>query len=504
MELELQKETFECFRALAPVTLEREETAETIVPDHSPDVGRIVDVSACLLTRSLAVTDGALIASGAVRLTLLYLAEDAAGLRSLTYAVPFEHRAELPDGCADACAEGSVCSVEARLLNPRKLFTRFVVDWKITPYCRAAITTCGEIAEQEQYAIQTLCETYDASLIRGVGEREFAFSDELTLPGGREPIGELLCERVKLRVTEAKLLGGKIVLKGVACLSLLYAAAESGKLCSYAEELPFSQIFDSDAQTDGEGSVAVALGLSESEIHSGEDGRAVTVKLFLRAFLTVSGTARVSCITDLYSTAYDLDAKLETVELRQAPEVTIVTQSVREQLDTGTAVKCVLSADVCFGSASVRQDGDTATLRAAAALSLLYLDEADTPLSLQRRIEITAEAKVSGAARASLETVCAGDVTANVNAGGVELRFPAEFTLVSAETPQCACLTSLSAERAEPDADAPALVLRAIEEGETLWDVAKQYRTTAESILAANELTESLEAGQMLLIPRGR
>ena len=503
MELELQKETFDCFRALAPVMLEREETAETIVPDHSPDIARVVDVSACLLTRSLAVTDGALIASGSVRLTLLYLAEDAAGLRSLTYSVPFEHRAELTDGCADACAEGSVCNVEARLLNPRKLFTRFVIDWKITPYCHTTLTTCGEIAEQGQFAIQTLCETYDVSLIRAVGEREFAFSDELTLPGGREPIGELLCERVKLRVTEAKLLGGKAVVKGVACVSLLYAA-EDGKLCSHAEELPFSQIFDSDAQIDGEGSVAAALGLSESEIHSGEDGCTVTVKLFLRAFLTVSGTARVSCVTDLYSTAYDLDAKLETVELRQAPEVTTVTQGVREQLDTGTAVKSVLSADVCFGGASVRQDGDTASLRAAAALSLLYLDEADTPLSLQRHIEITAEAKVSGAARASLENVCAGDIAANINAGGVELRFPAEFTLVSAETPQCACLASLSAERAEPDADAPALVLRALEEGETLWDVAKQYRTTAESILAANELTESLEAGQMLLIPRGR
>ena len=97
-------------------------------------------------------------------------------------------------------------------------------------------------------------------------------------------------------------------------------------------------------------------------------------------------------------------------------------------------------------------------------------------------------------------------IASNINAGGVELRFPATFTLVSVETTQCTCLESLSAESAPADSNQPALVLRALTEGETLWDVAKQYRTTAEEILAANELTESslLEAGRMLLIPRSR
>lgn len=505
MELELQKERFVHYRAGTPLTLNMEETSETIVPDHSPDVARIVDADACLLLRSTTVADGKLTAAGTVAVTLLYIAEDASGLRALHYDVPFEHSANLPEGCTDACAEGSVCDPDVRLLNPRKLFTRLDVAWKITPYGKTTLTVCGEIAEQKQYAIQTLCEAYDVSLIRSVGEREFTFSDELTLPGGRDAIGELLCHRVKPRVTEAKLLGSKLVLKGVACLTLLYAA-EGGKLCSYAEELPFSQLFDCDAEITGDGSVTAALSLSESEVHTSEDERTVSVRLFLRAFVTAAGTERVSCITDLYSTAYDLDAKMDTVELRQEPETTTVTQSVREQLDTGTEVKCVLSADVCFGSASVRQEGDAASLRVAATVSALYLDESDTPLSIQRRIEITADANVSGGAQVRLDAVCAGDITANINPGGVELRFPASFTLVSAETTQCACLESLSAESAPSDGGHPSLVLRALTEGETLWDVAKQYRTTAEDILAANELTESslLEAGRMLLIPRSR
>ena len=158
MELELQKEQFNCYLPAPPQSLTLEETAETIVPDRDPDVGRIIDAGACLLLQSHAIADGKLTASGTVEVTLLYAAEDAVSPRALHYALPFEHSVKLPDGCDKACLSGQVCNVEVRLLNPRKLFTRLDVDWRITPYCRSVLTTCGEIEEEAQYAIQTLCE----------------------------------------------------------------------------------------------------------------------------------------------------------------------------------------------------------------------------------------------------------------------------------------------------------------------------------------------------------
>ena len=41
-------------------------------------------------------------------------------------------------------------------------------------------------------------------------------------------------------------------------------------------------------------------------------------------------------------------------------------------------------------------------------------------------------------------------------------------------------------------------------EGETLWDIAKQYRTDQDAIRSANELTEEARPEGMLLIPRVR
>ena len=51
----------------------------------------------------------------------------------------------------------------------------------------------------------------------------------------------------------------------------------------------------------------------------------------------------------------------------------------------------------------------------------------------------------------------------------------------------------------------PSIVLRAVAEGERLWDIAKTYGTTTADIIQANDLGEdALAAGRVLLIPKKR
>ena len=90
MELELKKEKFACYQALPQLSENREETTETIVPDYLPDIARIVDASGCLFLRSREIADGKAQVSGTVRMTLLYVAEDAQGMKSFEYTLPLD------------------------------------------------------------------------------------------------------------------------------------------------------------------------------------------------------------------------------------------------------------------------------------------------------------------------------------------------------------------------------------------------------------------------------
>lgn len=129
MELELKKEQFACYQALPQLSENREETTETIVPDYLPDIARIVDASGCLFLRSREIADGKAQVSGTVRMTLLYVAEDAQGMKSFEYTLPLDETIEgrALSGSADSCLDGRLCSCEVRMLNPRKVFTR--VKW---------------------------------------------------------------------------------------------------------------------------------------------------------------------------------------------------------------------------------------------------------------------------------------------------------------------------------------------------------------------------------------
>ena len=56
----------------------------------------------------------------------------------------------------------------------------------------------------------------------------------------------------------------------------------------------------------------------------------------------------------------------------------------------------------------------------------------------------------------------------------------------------------------EERANSPSLILRRMAAGETLWDIAKQYRTDEDAIRNANHLEEGSEATGLLLIPKLR
>lgn len=513
MELELKKEQFACCRALPPLSDIHEETAETIVPDYLPDIGRIVDSCGCLLLRSREISDGRVSVSGLVRMTLLYVAEDGQGLRSFEYTLPLEYTMEgrVADGAADSCLEGRLSSCEVRMLNPRKVFTRTAVELTLTPYANAVLNVCSGVAEQESYQIETLCEKRDIAMIRAIREKDFTFSDEVLLSSTKGPIREILCAKYTLRVTDCKSVGSKVILKGIVYLELLYLDA-GGNVARSTSELPFSQILDGLAEESGEATARASLRLTGAEVHIGSESepdndRLVSLRLYISAFVVLREVHSVCCVADLYSTMYDLSVKAENVELSDDAALFTREQSVREKIETGAEVQSILSTGISFGTAGVSGSGNDAELRTTADLRVLYLDENGAPLLSGRRIEVLLPTDLPTSGRVRLHSVSAGEVSTVIGDGGVELRFPVIFTLSSAETPCYPCLMSLQAEkRTEKDESAPSLVLRALKQGERLWDLAKQYRTTVSDILAANDMAEEAAAavGKLLLIPRRR
>lgn len=318
MELELKKACFDAYEAAGELTLTQEETAETIVPDYCPDIARIIETTGKVFLHSREMRDGRAEISGTVRVTVLYTPEGEGGIRTLEFAMPFTVETDgrsLPD-CAALLADTEPELLETRMLNPRKVFTHCKLVTRLTGYQRRPLCFCTDAEAGPELCIEKKQEQQHAIVLTHIAEKDFTFSEQMDLSPGREGAAEILTSWVNSTVTETKIVGSKLLFKGIFTVSLLYRTAD-GRCCAASGELPFSQILEVEGAPEGaEPSVRLQFTGADLQVDGADaEGREIAVTLYLHATALLRQTQELTLLSDLYSTAYDLTYDAAPLEL---------------------------------------------------------------------------------------------------------------------------------------------------------------------------------------------
>ena len=216
MELELKKESLDAYETGGELTLTQEETAETIVPDYCPDIARIIETDGKVYLHSRELRDGRAEVSGTIRVTVLYTPDGEGGIRTLEFAMPFTAESDsrsLP-GCVYLTAETEPEFLETRMLNPRKVFTHCKLVTHIVGYQKTPLAFCTDTEAEDALCVEKRQETQHAVLLTHISEKDFTFTDEMSLSPGRDGAAELLTSQVCSAVTETKIVGSKLIFKG--------------------------------------------------------------------------------------------------------------------------------------------------------------------------------------------------------------------------------------------------------------------------------------------------
>lgn len=395
------------------------------------------------------------------------------------------------------------------MLNPRKVFTHCKLVTRLTGYRRLPLQVCTDVEGEDRLRIQKRREQQHAVLLTHITEKDFTFTEDLKFSPGREGAAELLTSRVTASVTEAKVVGSKLVFKGVFTVGLLYRTAD-GRCCSTSGELPFSQIMETEGAAEGVGA-SVRLQLTGSDFQiDGDDpeGRQIAVTIYCHAMAMLRQEQELTLLQDLYSTAYDVTYEASPLALTGFWEPMTRRQTVREVLEIGVVAESILSQSVSCAPVSVSREGEMTVLRTGASVRVLYLDEGGVPLVAERCVEVRTQLELPEDCRVTAWAVCPEEVQAALGDRGIEVRFPVDFRVEAASRVKRVCITSAKLDPDSPkeQAGAPSLVLRCMGRQESAWDLAKQYNTTIPAILAANQLEEEgdIPRDHLLLIPRKR
>ena len=183
MELELKKSCLDAYEAAGSMNLTQEETAETIVPDYCPDIARIVKTEGRVYLHSRELRDGRAELSGTVRINVLYTPDGEKGLRTLDFAIPFtseSERGSFPQ-CTNLMANTEIAALETRMLNPRKVFTRCKLLTRLTGFQKTQLSFCTDVETDESLCVEKRQTQQHAVLLNDITEKDFSFTDEITL-----------------------------------------------------------------------------------------------------------------------------------------------------------------------------------------------------------------------------------------------------------------------------------------------------------------------------------
>ena len=498
MEVNLKREAIEYCTPVYSDTLLREESLETVASDTLPDIVRILDADAAVYLRTKTLQQGRIQIEGSIRGTVLYIGEDSERLQKIETELPVTFMADA-DGTEETdvlAANVCVSSVDAKLLNPRKILFRASVCAAVTVY---RSVTASLPAEAEPTAgLYTLTDTKTVSFLAGIEEKSFLVSDEAELPAGCPPVEKLLCYSHTETVDELKQVGGKMILQGTVRLDTLYLTAGDNAPLHQSFRIPFSQILDISNGKAELSTVILTSGGCYLEPLSGSDGStSLHLELHLCAQTLCRSETEIHYIADAYSLKNACRLETDSIRTLCVPRPTVLRQSLRETIETPDSPKDILYTRVTAAFPVCTDKGISENI----CIRILYRTQRGSISALNRVVPLMFEGNT--AAGTSLpESARFGDVYAAAGENAVELRCPVELPMDASNSAELTYVSAMELEdEAAEETERPSLIVIRLGT-ESLWSIAKKFGSTCELIRSANP--GAVNPGDLLLIPHGR
>ncbi len=502
MDMELRRVTLEGYRPVAHTMFSQEETLESIVPDAFPDIARVVSASGRAFLKDKELGEGALRLSGTAKVSVLYIPEGEELPRSLEVSIPFQCQRDDPRfhaGCP-VLADVQAASADARTINPRKLLARVNITVWAAAYDRERRELSADLTAGEGEGLQKLITPRKCCVIPDIMEKSFTFSDVLRPPASRPEMEELLSYRAELGTADAKFIGKKLVLKGDVQLSAVYRSGEG--VCQARFELPYSQILDiGELPDEAEPEVAVALKNVDCRAREGE----LEVALEVLAQAAVWERRSVTLIGDAYCVGRPIDVERAPVRLCTMAERSARREMGRKLCESGIPAKQVLDCSAAVSSLAGAPAEGGLEFTAQVNASVLYLSEDDALCGVETEIPVCCRVDVPEGCQCACRCRPVGECTAVPVTGGLEVRFEAEFAWTVTKEEQVSCVSDVKPGTVQDTGPRPSVVIRRVERGEALWDIAKSCGSTVDDIRSANTLPgDEAAVGTLLLIPARR
>ena len=517
MSLELIRESIRLSHYAGEGGTEAVVEHDIILPDAKPGAESILFLDGSAAIDNVSVSQGKVSISGNIDYKVLYASDDPKNpLASTNSRTSFVQILEM-SGSEAGMRGSSSCDIEHidyHIVNDRKINIKAILNLQgrvlRERQCNAITDVRGDDTVQALRGDMVFSNDY-------IGQKVCSVEESLEMPSDKPSVREVLRSDVKITRKENKVSYDKITVRCDLKISTLYIADDNEQSINCVEHIvPFSQSvevpgLDEDARCQ----VEYAFRDLGVEVKEDSDGEPRILELKCSLVLDAEGKQQgtVSVLEDAYSTAFDLNGQREVFEMSRMEGSFSDRVGLKDEVELEDDEHEVVRVFNVIPKANLYDyeiTEDKVRVEGVVENNIIYLtDNPERPIcSCSHQIPFKHTIDIKGLPREvdydiSIDVTKCDFVVASRRTIGLDLSMELD---AKALTPtQFSALTDISessSDSVRKKGEKPSMSIYFVQPGDTVWNIAKHYRTTTQKIMGINSLEEdcALQPGTQLMV----
>ena len=477
-----------------------------IVPDIKPDILNTIRTNGTVCIYKKEVMDGKVRIEGSINVYIMYLADDeTSSIRSLNNTLSFSQTIDFERVKEGMLLEDKIAlkSLEAKVINGRKVNVRAMLDLDLKIVSNEELEFVKEIDDIKD--AQTLDRSITLNSLLGSGFTKVYAKDTIVIDS-LDNLAEIMKVDFTIINKETKISYNKVLVKADACVKMVYLT-EDNRICTTSNLIPVMGFIDMPDVTD-ENICDVQYEIKNLLVKPNNiEEHSIYVEAEVEINARVYQNREMNIIEDLYSPSVNLVYKQKQIQAVAQKEMVRDICSIREkQFISEIGNRKIYDVDI--NPRVINQTILKNRILYEGELELNFLFEAEGSSRVGTKsmtLPFTFNMDCMGAIPTSkIETnieITLQDFTIMPDES-IDIKIDLEFLVNLSNSQNMQVIEEVNVDETRQN-ERYSLIIYFVKPGDTLWKIAKKFRSTISNIATINGIEDEnkINVGQQLFIP---
>ena len=477
-----------------------------IIPDIKPDILSTIDSYGNIYIYKKEILNGKLRIDGGIQTYIMYLADNEQNnVRGLHTVIDFSQSIEIENLSQDMDFDCNLAikNIECKILNGRKVNIKAYIDVSIKIYSNHEKEFVKSINNMEK--LQMISDSIRINSLKGTGETVTTAKDTITID---ENLADILGSTICVKNKDMKISYNKVLSKADVIVEILYLT-EDERIHNVTAQIPIMGFIDIQNISDKE------ICNTDYEIRNinikpnNVEDHSISIEIEFLIKCTAYEEKEINLIQDLYSPEEDIILNQEHVSLIQNKSTIQVVCNIQEKLNiseikgnkiyTVRAIPNIVKENVLNNSISY--EGEL-------ILNILYESNITNRMEVKEQ-KITFTHNITSDRISKNSNICTNIEIENKDFicmpdNTIDVRIDMKFVVDAFSKSNINLVNNITIENNNSSNSSNSLIIYFVKEGDTLWKIAKKFKSTIDQIAEINNIEDidKINVGDQLYIPK--